>query len=102
MFHHSLSRAVRDQNVREIQRTSPPLPLPAPVPVPVPVVSLERTRRRWPATERLFSEVPMACWPYRGRCLVQGQVLGQLLHAHRRALGQAVDEACHVAFAGRE
>ncbi|KOU11010.1 hypothetical protein ADK88_03385, partial [Streptomyces sp. NRRL F-2295] len=63
MFHHSLSRAVRYQNVREIQRTSPLLPL------LVPVVSLERTRRRWPATERLFSEVPMACWPYRGRCL---------------------------------
>ncbi|KOU00569.1 hypothetical protein ADK56_04705 [Streptomyces sp. MMG1522] len=71
MFHHSLSRAVRDQNVRKVQRTSPllPLPLAAPAPVPVPVVSLERTRRRWPATERLFSEVLMACWPYRGRCL---------------------------------
>ncbi|WP_282581344.1 hypothetical protein [Streptomyces sp. WAC00303] len=51
VFHHSLSRAVRDQKVRKAQRVVSPWP------------TAHRTRRRCPATERAVRAVEMACCP---------------------------------------
>ncbi len=49
--HHSLSLAVRDQNVRKTQRVSSP------------ASTAHRTRRKWPATDNAVSAFEIACWP---------------------------------------